>query len=432
VYRAPWQKFTLITILSYSYLAAITCGYLYEKIPDVIRLSRFKIRHSKVIFLVLLISIHLVYHYGFIFGRFLPTTEERKVLPGFHQKYPDYLFESAEWVNSEEDSFKMMLLPDDKANAYYWGYGAAYDISLRIFDKGLIFRQYGEGMAPPTSLDKIYNAFIDSLYNEKTPYAGKIAGLLNVRYLLHRNDFIYDWAGDDDSPEFIKDKLSKQKGITLEKSIGKWDFYKNEYELPHIYVPDNIIYVERDLDTLPKLSYKEEFGPKTAVLFSSMINKNKIAEFKNLKTTENSVKIDVNRVNPTKYFIRIENFNEKFLLVFNDKYHPQWKAYKLEVESNKKIQPSFSALLDLFKLNERTEIKDHIKVNGYANGWFVNKGRENAASEENCVIMIEYIPQRFFEMGVLTFLSTLGMVIVLIISILMKKLNLKLLKRGAK
>jgi hypothetical protein len=76
-----------------------------------------------------------------------------------------------------------------------------------------------------------------------------ILGLLNVRYLLHRNDFIYDWAGDVDSPEFIRSRLGQQKGISLKKNIGEWDFYKVEHLLPHIYsvaipilVMDNINY----------------------------------------------------------------------------------------------------------------------------------------------------------------------------------------------
>jgi len=409
VYRAPWQKFTLITILSYSYLAAITCGFLYEKIPNVVKLYKVRIRHSKVIFLVLLITIHLVYHYGFIFGRMLPTTEERQVLPGFHQKYPDYLFKSAEWINSKKDQFKMVLLPDDKANAYYWGYGGAQDISADLFTKGLIFRQYGEGMVPPTSLDKVYNVFIASLYNELTPYAGKIAGLLNVRYLLHRNDFIYDWSGDNDSPEFVKNKLIKQKGITLEKSIGKWDFYKNKYELPHIYIPDNIIYVEGNLDTLPKLSYKEEFGPKTAVLFSSMVEnrtEEEIINFENLSLPEEElVKIDVNKINPTKYIIEVSNVTKPFFVVFNEKYKSDWKVFKIKNEYRenlasldfpKDLKLVFSDMKYLFK-KPLVSSKNHYMINGWANGWYINVGDHKL--NKKFTICLYYWPQSLFYIG---------------------------------
>jgi hypothetical protein len=355
--------------------------------------------------LVLLISIHLVYHYGFIFGRFLPTTEERQVLPGFHQKYPDYLFDSAEWINSKEDQFKMILLPDDKANVYYWGYGGAQDISAGLFTKGLIFRQYGEGMAPPTSLDRVYNVFIDSLYKEKTPYAGKIAGLLNVRYFLHRNDFIYDWSNDDDSPKFIKDKLRKQKGITLEKSIGKWDFYKNKYELPHIYIPDNIIYAKGGLDTLPKLTYRKDFGAKTAVLFSAKAKKNEeITKFKKVRAAENSVEIEVNRVNPTKYIIRARNAIKPFFIVFNEKYKSDWKIFKIDnkrrsnlmINFPKEIELVFSDIKYLFK-DPLISSNNHYTANGWANGWYVEP--TDYKLNQDFSICLYYIPQSLFYLG---------------------------------
>ncbi len=423
VYRAPWQKFTLITILSYSYLAAVTCGYLYEKIPNIVKFSKIQIKHSKVIFLILLITIHLIYHYGFIFGRMLPTTEERQVLPGFHQKYPDYLFKSAEWINSKEDQFKMVLLPDDKANAYNWGYGGAYDISLKLFTKGLIFRQYGEGMAPPESLDRVYQIFISSLYNEITPYAGKIAGLLNVRYLLHRNDFIYDWSGDNDSPEFIKNKLSKQKGITLERSIGKWDFYKNEYELPHIYIPKNIIYVEGDLDALPNSTYRKEFGPETAVLFSSMVGEKREEIFvpKNLSSPENFAKIDINKINPTKYIIELNNAVKPFFIVFNEKYKSGWKIFKVKnegrenlitINSPKELKLVLSDMKYIFK-KPLISSKNHYIINGWANGWYVDVNDHKL--NKNFTLCLYYWPQSLFYIGLL--ISAISIIICFTIGI---------------
>ncbi len=261
VYRAPWQKFGLFIILGYSFLAAITCGEIYEYFYQ-----RNK-KNISVFCVVCIIVLTLVYNYAFILGKMLPTTEERKTLPGFHQKYPDYLFQATDWINDIDDEFNIVLLPDDKANAYEWGYGAAYDITWRIFDKGLIFRQYGEGMSPPHSIDKVYQAFISALYNKTTPHVSRILSLLNIRYVLHRNDFLYDWAGDTDSPEFVRERIAKQEGISLEKSFGRWDFYRNSANSPHIYATEDVIDVDGSLNYLATMVSDKDFNTQAAYLF---------------------------------------------------------------------------------------------------------------------------------------------------------------------
>ncbi len=237
VYRAPWQKFGLLMMVSYAFLAGITIGYIYEFLKSRISKLFLKtfVRFLLVTAIVLIFGIYLIYNYGFIFGRMLPTTEERQVLPGFHQDYPAYLFEAAKWINNQSTQFNILILPDDKANAYDWGYGGAEDITVKLFNKGIVFRQYGEGMAPPRSLDNLYHFFQTCLYKDYSPRLDNLLKILNVRYLLQRNDFTYNWSGDNDSPQFIQERLKFQKDISLDRSFGKWDFYKVDKILPNIY-----------------------------------------------------------------------------------------------------------------------------------------------------------------------------------------------------
>jgi len=445
VYRAPWQKFGLLMMISYAFLAGLTTGYIYEFLQSKINrsLSRKFIRFLPMSAIIFIVGMHLVYHYGFIFGRMLPTTEERKVLPGFHQNYPQYLFNSAKWINTQPTQFNIMLLPDDKANAYYWGYGGASDISLKLFNKGIIFRQYGEGMAPPNSVDKLYNILINSLYSGNFPYTGKIAGLLNVRYFLHRKDFIYDWSGDTDSVEFVENRLKKQKGIKLQKSIGEWNFYRNKYEFSHIYIPDDIIYVEGDLNILPALSFKGEFRPGVAILFSSDLeeeNKKFISsanyqvisskgELELIKVRNNVSKIpaiEIDRINPTKYIIRVKDASEPFWLVFSESFHNQWKIYELEsnkVESIKlgvksdKVKYQFGEIIAEHKDLETKKARylmnftpqdikylwgkpldvKHQLINGYANGWYIEPGKLKLG--EDFTLGIYFLPQSLFYLG---------------------------------
>jgi len=269
IYRAPWQKFGLVISLSYAFLIGTFCGKLFQFLEQHYLayntgkkiFSKF-IRKIPIFIILLIISINLIYMAPFIFGKMLPTWEERKVLPGYHQKYPQYIFDAEKWINTQDEEFKIILLPDDKTNVYSWGYGAPADISLRLFNKGILFRQYGEGTAPPQSVENMYRLYVNSLYNNLTPNTAKILGLLNVRYVLQRNDFLYDFYGDTDSPQFISSSLNTQTGIYLEKSFGKWDFYRVNYSKPHLYIATKALYIDNLYSLLPFLSsanFTEQF-----------------------------------------------------------------------------------------------------------------------------------------------------------------------------
>ena len=73
----------------------------------------------------------------------------------------------------------------------------------------------------------------------------------------------------------------------------------------------------------------------------------------------------------------------------------------------------WSAWMDKGK---RIEIKDHFVVNGYANGWIVpveqfrvsgSEFRVQDNNWENFEIVLEYKPQRLFEVGLLISTTTL-------------------------
>jgi hypothetical protein len=80
--------------------------------------------------------------------------------------------------------------------------------------------------------------------------------------------------------------------------------------------------------------------------------------------------IKYQRVDPTNYVAHI-NATGPFFLVFSESYSDGWKAYI-----------------------DGEEVTEHIMVNGYANGWYINKTGEYAVD-------IVYEPQKIFLVGVL-------------------------------
>jgi len=138
--------------------------------------------------------------------------------------------------------------------------------------------------------------------------------------------------------------------------------------------------------------------------------------------------IEFEKINPTRYVVNVERAKEAFTLVFSESFHEGWKAYVRKSgvrsqESGEKTIPDkqltdnepWSALWSEWKdRGNRIEIENHFMVNGYANGWIVPVGQFRVSSSEFRVkdaqdfeVVLEYKPQRLFEIGLLVSGTTL-------------------------
>jgi len=120
-------------------------------------------------------------------------------------------------------------------------------------------------------------------------------------------------------------------------------------------------------------------------------------------------KVNFRKVNPTRYVVDVKA-REPFWLVFSESFHEGWKAYIKEspvVASQKpeyeglsvetpRTRFEWSAVLSvLHDWRERKEVKEHYLVNGYANGWWIP-----VSGPSRFQIILEFTPQRLFEIGV--------------------------------
>jgi len=102
---------------------------------------------------------------------------------------------------------------------------------------------------------------------------------------------------------------------------------------------------------------------------------------------ENPAEINFKKVNPTKYIVDVDA-KKPFTLVFSESYHPKWKAF-----IDGKAIPD----------------DKHFVVNGYANGFMIDKiGKYQ--------IILEFTPQRLFYIGlIISGITLLGCIIYLIV-----------------
>lgn len=101
------------------------------------------------------------------------------------------------------------------------------------------------------------------------------------------------------------------------------------------------------------------------------------------KQTTSSVRPEISfqKINPTKYVTAIKGANQPFILSFSEAFDARWQA----------------------SVNGKS-LKNHFIINGYANGWLIEKTGDYQ-------VVIEYRPQKIFFLGCslsgLTFLSSL-------------------------
>jgi len=333
IQRAPWQKFTAITIIGYAFLGGFFIVQLFDLFVKFIS-SRFKNRNllllkfvPYIILIILLITL-VGFNFFFLFGHMFPSNDRgtgfnHKYNLSFHIKFPDYIYELKSKINLEKDYYKILLLPDDKTNVYSWGYGGTADITDILFNKGIIQRLYGEGYAPPQTVELLYQLFINELYygNSTDPI---LLRLLGVKYILQRNDFRYNFYGDTDSPYFIKQALKKYKDITLAFSKGKWDLYRIDKTYPMVYVPQtNIVYNE--VESIYSLN-KIPIEPKNMIgLFSDSSSSDEILYDWKIDTSVGLYNVSVSDGNQFKFDWR-ENEKRPDKTVIYSRYYKDSKV----------------------------------------------------------------------------------------------------------
>lgn len=132
-----------------------------------------------------------------------------------------------------------------------------------------------------------------------------------------------------------------------------------------------------------------------------------------LTVNSQTPKIEFKKINPTRYIVDVKGAKGPFTLVFSESFHDGWKAYVRQWQGDRdkgQEKEPWSALWSAWEdRGNRVEIKDHFVVNGYANGWIVPAGqfRVKGKNGEDFEIVLEYKPQRLFEMGLLISGATL-------------------------
>jgi len=361
--RAPWDKFGLLTMFSYSVLIGITGSFaitfLAERIEKQLH-GRIKQNILKAGALAICSIGIITLCYPLLLGGGFPYPHGG--LPGKHVTIPKYVSDAAKWVNQQNGQFRIVPMPDTQASIYRWGYASPLDVTLREFTKPVLNREYGQGEAPPHPIFILYDRLAGAIYKKEYNEASALGGLLGVRYYLQRNDIVYNfYSSNGDDPNAMARRLSRIPGVHLTRRFGAWDFYENDNAIRHTYAASSVMV---DRVGMRKTDFAMANGSKNAVYFFSPLNRRdrrslqpvigNEQQYKNRDTTYLSI---VNRI-PTSEQIDIYALHP-YVLVFGDNYSPGWHLYAGR-------PGAFDILFGRVK-----PLSDTLLVNGYANGWVV-------------------------------------------------------------
>lgn len=250
IYRSPWYKFSTWVVLGYSILGGVTlmalADYLSRQSGKVFRLQA--IYGLTALFIVG----NLIYSSGLVMGRVFPKQSERKRLHSAHITFPDYFFRSADWANRQTGDWRIMQLPAQPAFNYHWGLGTLMDMTIFSFRQPTLWwpEQTGSGPAKEGS-ERLVKEVYDQIYYGSGRHLNRLLGLLNVRYLLQKDDIDYSFYGTKDSPEFISERLAKLD-LQLAHQEGPWRFFQvpDDEQRPLIFSANRYVQTEPALSEL--------------------------------------------------------------------------------------------------------------------------------------------------------------------------------------
>ncbi len=250
----------------------------------------------------------------------------------------------------------------------------------------------------------------------------RMLGILNVQYIFHNSDDrilnnfpIYPFSPDyvrkffptnqKDYFKFVENLADKK---IFEKSFYNISLLDEKYFLPHFYVPKSITVYENDPklnQTYARASSFESFlddnleDPRIIFVEKQDCIKASLTKLCNASSTlEHVPNIYFERVNRTKYRIRITDSSGPFIIVFSEVFSNNWKLFEgsgnslyskneenIAYFNNEIIEGKHENIfLDskTFETWGKKEIakNNHFEVNGYANAWLIHpeemKGRD--------------------------------------------------------
>lgn len=112
-----------------------------------------------------------------------------------------------------------------------------------------------------------------------------------------------------------------------------------------------------------------------------------LREVETVSTGDNHPVVEFEQINPARYRVKVKDAQTPFFLVLSTGFDPRWRAYFTSSRSKNLLEFVSGSLP-----GDPVSLEGHRIVNGYANGWYIDR----LGSYE---MFLEYSPERIFIIG---------------------------------
>lgn len=259
MFRSPFEKFGLIIVFSYAFLVPFGLYSIWQRIKNKILKTGITVM---ILILLLGISVWPMWTgelFSFWQGIVSKGTED---VPTPRVEVPEYWQEAASFINQDKRDYRIIFLPQAPLDqiVYKWkhGYwGADFGSVNLLFNNPVITHLIWTPHA-----DAYRKLVLEDLLLTGTRIYPSLFSPMNTEYILVRND-VNEVAlsgmitgGMKVVPlAKIHRLLDSSEFVHKVRSFGKLDLYKldDKYFLPHFYIPQNIIYSNGEVESLPDI-----------------------------------------------------------------------------------------------------------------------------------------------------------------------------------
>ena len=350
VYRNPLEKIGMILPIIYAPLFSIGLIYLLDKIRST---------RMRGILLVSAIGYLVINSWPFFTGA-LVSFGKRDI----KVEVPHSFQNANKVVSSRDHIFFSLPQMGGASGRYKWSHGyAGVESSEYLFDYPTIVKFYDANSFFAQLLIGLSNGRMES----------NVVGLAQVfsaDIIVFRKDTDVLAFGDRLDALERSEKMINRAHLNKvfdSPEVSLWSL-PEEKIVPVIYTPESIKFGDSPANLISLLE-NNQFDPKHQVFIC--INKDKCKpslQLKNgshIKIDSVPERIEVNKISPSMYDVKIEKSQGKFLLVFNNSYHSGWTASV----GNKSVPED-----------------KHIIANGYANGFIID-------DEGSFNILLKFAPE---------------------------------------
>ena len=301
--------------------------------------------------------------------------------------------------------FPKTAIPNDYTLAVnYLSLNGNASKKIMIFHSTNLLVQYSWVKYPTMSLFELLTKnpiIMDSFYGFYVPRS------LLVAYSETLSCDTYKKLFDLSSVEYIvNDKgmvpnsnLIKLEGCKYFESVfnSKYvDIYKlNENANPLIYLPKQIVFNKKSEEIYQTLTVSP-FVTKNTIFPNYYKHDLSLKDEQRVSTLSSML---VSKISPSKYLLALSNVEGEVPIVFNFNYDSKWK---LNPMNNQNLDIDYRNWIPIQESD-----KYHIVANGFANAWMINidqlcskiNCQINKDGSKNLRLTLEYLPERYFQLG---------------------------------